>query len=174
MAKKAQPHLPPHGPSLPPERALQLLRGQRDKGKQILNNRPITSAVEQSWETVTRDVLSRAFGADSPNVSSVMDVGKFAFAFGGGDERQWEAQRAKDMDTRLQIIGGLIELIEAEVAVTSRARLTSDTRTDDTLPVKRVFLVHGHDDALTQETARFLERLSLEVTILREEQVERL
>jgi predicted nucleotide-binding protein len=98
-----------------------------------------------------------------------MDVGKFAFAFGGGNEQQWEAQRAEDMDTRLQIIDGLIELLESEVAVTSRARMTSDTRTEDTIPGKRVFLVHGHNDALTQETARFLERFSLQVTILREE-----
>lgn len=169
MVKRAQPHRPPQGPSLPPEQALQLLRGQREKGRQILNNRPITSAVDQSWETVTLDVLSRAFGADSPNVSSVMDVGKLAFAFGGGDEQKWEAQRAKDMDTRLQIIDGLIELLESEIAIASKTRLTSDTRTEGSALGRRVFLVHGHNDALTHETARFLERFNLQVTILRDE-----
>lgn len=33
----------------------------------------------------------------------------------------------------------------------------------------RVFLVHGHDEAAIHETARFLERLGLDVVILREQ-----
>jgi hypothetical protein len=70
--------------------------------------RPISSADEQAWETVTREVLIRAFGSESPNVGAVMDVGRFAFAMGGG-EQQWEAQRAEDMETRLKIMSELIE-----------------------------------------------------------------
>ena len=77
------------GPSLLPDQAAHLLCTQRDKGKQLLENRPITSAAEQAWKTVTRDVLIRAFGAASPNVSSVIDVGKYAFAFGDGNEQEW-------------------------------------------------------------------------------------
>jgi hypothetical protein len=67
-----------------------LLQVQYDKGATLLSHRPISSADEQAWETRTRDVLIRAFGSESPNVEAVMGVGKFAFAFGGGDEREWE------------------------------------------------------------------------------------
>ena len=42
-----------------------------------------------------------------------MDVGEFAFSFGGGDEREWENQRADDMETRLKITAELIELLHS-------------------------------------------------------------
>src|SRR4051812_37489591 len=100
-------------PSLPATHAAQLLKTQCEKGAALLSQRPISSADEQAWEAVTHDVLIRAFGSESPNVASVMDVGKYAFAFGGGDEQEWEAQRAEDMETRLKIIGELIELLQS-------------------------------------------------------------
>jgi hypothetical protein len=60
------------GPSLPPDQAIQFLRNQRDKGQKLLEKRPISYAAAETWETVTRDVLTKAFGAASPNVSSVI------------------------------------------------------------------------------------------------------
>lgn len=107
------------GPSLPPEQAVQLLIKQRDNGKHLLANRPITSAANQTWETVTREVLSKAFGPDSPNVTSVMDVGRYAFMFADSvTEAQWEKQHFDDMTTRLEIIDGLIELLNSHANLT--------------------------------------------------------
>jgi predicted nucleotide-binding protein len=171
MARKTQaPAKYQDEPSLTPDQAVRLLRAQRDKGKQLLDNRPITSAAEMTWETVTREVLSRAFGASSPNVASVMSVGDFAFAFGGGNEQEWESQRAEDMSTRLEIIDGLIELLESNSALEKSSSLSAISETDELKPPSnRVFLVHGHDEAAIHETARFLERLEQHVTILREQ-----
>lgn len=163
--KRSKPNPSQVGPSLNPGQAMKLLRVQVEKGKQLLTNRPLTSAAEQTWETVTRDVLSRAFGPDSPNVSSVMDVGKFRWAFGGGNEHEWEKGRAEDLATRLQVMEGLIELLESAMETTGAATATSPA---DHLS-KRIFLVHGHNEAAIHETARFLERLDLQVIILREQ-----
>jgi predicted nucleotide-binding protein len=158
------------GPSLPPKQTVELLRGQREKGKKLLANRPITSAADQAWETVTRDVLMRAFGAGSPNVSSVMDVGKYRFAFGGGNEQQWEEGRAEDMETRLEIIDGLIELLDSNAALTKTGAVATPLDQDETIQHgNRVFLVHGRNEATLYETARLLERFGLDVTILREQ-----
>jgi predicted nucleotide-binding protein len=154
---------------LTPDQAVQLLRVQRDKGKQLLDTRPITSAAEITWKTVTRDVLSRAFGASSPNVASVMGVGNYARTF-GSSEQEWERQRAKGMTTRLEIIDGLIELLESNSALEKSSSLSAISETDEVkLSSNRVFLVHGHDEAAIHETARFLERLDQQVTILREQ-----
>ena len=96
-----------------PLQAAQLLEKQCKKGATLLEQRPITSASDQAWETATRDVLIRAFGSDSPNVGAVMDVGKYAFAFGGESDQEYEAQRAEDMETRLQIMAELIALLHS-------------------------------------------------------------
>lgn len=171
MARKSQaPKASQEEPSLSPEQAIQLLRIQRDKAKQMLENRPITSATMQTWETVTRDVLSRSFGASSPNVSSVMNVGQYAFAFGNGTEHEWEQQRAEDTTTRLEIIDGLIELLMSNSALEKTGSLVSNPSQNESVQLgNRVFLVHGHNEAAIHETARFLERFDLDVTILREQ-----
>lgn len=171
MARKSQtPKTSQDEPSLSPEQAVQLLRVQREKAKEILDNRPITSATKQTWEIVTRDVLSRAFGASSPNVSSVMNIGQYAFAFGNGTEQEWEKQRAEDTATRLEIIDGLIELLMSNSALEKTDSLVSGSNLSKFIELgNRVFLVHGHNEAAIHETARFLERFNLDITILREQ-----
>jgi predicted nucleotide-binding protein len=163
MAKK-KPVAEPRPPSLSHEQALPLLKAQRAKGQELLNQRPISSAVETAWETVTRDVLARAFGDASPNVSSVMDVGRFAFGFGGGNETEWEEQRAQDMADRLTIIDSLIEMMQSEIAMRPGSENPVETELS-----RKAFLVHGHDERAIHETARFLEKLGVEVVILREQ-----
>lgn len=167
MSKKP-PAVVPVAPSLPVLHAAQLLRTQCDKGRSLLSGKPITSASEQAWETVTRDILIRAFGSESPNVGAVMDVGRYAFAFGGGSEQEWEAQRAEDMETRLKIMDELIELLHSSESLTKTGLATSPP-SELAGDSNRVFLVHGHHEGAIQETARWLERFGLTVTILREQ-----
>lgn len=148
-------------PTLEPAQAAQLLRAHRDKGHQLLNNRPISSSSNQAWETVIHDLLIRAFGSESPNIERVMSVGRYEFAFGGGNEISWENARANNMKTRLDILDGLIDLLDS-IKPYQPSSIQSEIG-------NKVFLVHGHDDAILQETARLLERFDLEVIILREQ-----
>jgi hypothetical protein len=69
---------------------VELLKRQVEKGRQLLAKPPITSAADKAWGTVTRDVLEKAFGVGAPSVRSVMDVGRYRNAFGGGNEQEWE------------------------------------------------------------------------------------
>jgi predicted nucleotide-binding protein len=155
---------PPTGPTVPPAQAITLLRMHVEKGRQLLASRPISSAADKTWETVTRDALSKAFGALSPNVRDVMNVGRYRNMFGGGNEKEWEQGRAEDMEERLTILEGLIESLETEV----KMQLPSFSLTEPA-GGSRVFLVHGHEEAMIHETARFLERLGLNVIVLREQ-----
>src|SRR5687768_10452038 len=109
MARKPSKHVPsPTDPSLPPERAIHLLRIQCEKGKQLLQSRPISDDQEQAWKAVTEEILKKSFGSTSPQVSRVMDVGQYKFAFGGGSEREHEQSRAEGMQSRLTIMESLI------------------------------------------------------------------
>lgn len=159
-------------PSLPPEQAVKLLIKQRDKGKHLLENRPIASVAEQTWETVTREVLTEAFGSDSPNVGSVMDVGKYTFMFADNvTEAQWAQHRIENMTTRLEIIDGLIELLSDHANLTEigASAMPPDNSINQHNISNRVFLVHGHNELALQETARFLEKFDLDVIVLREQ-----
>jgi hypothetical protein len=153
-------------PSLPPPQAAQFLNKQCEKGAALLSHRPITSADKQAWETVTRDVLIRAFGSESPNVGAVMDVGKYGFVLGGGNEQKWEAQRAEDMETRLKIMAELIESLHSSESL---GKIRGGIIQTIEMHSNRVFLVHGHNEGAIHETARWLEQFGLSVTILREE-----
>jgi predicted nucleotide-binding protein len=95
----------------------------------------------------------------------VMDVGKFgSFPMGAGEE-YWENHRAESLQSQVTAIDSLIELLETELSLQSSAH----TATTSEVPVgNEIFLVHGHDEAVLQSAARFLEKLDLSVTILRE------
>ena len=151
----------PIRPSLPPIKAAKLLKAHLEKGKTLLSNRPISSACAQAWETVTHDLLIRAFGSESPNVASVRDIGIFSM-LGGGDEREWERRRAENMSTRLEIMAGLIDLLDS---IESSSDANQSNEENEPMPqhANRVFLVHGHDERAIHETARWLERLDLQV-----------
>lgn len=171
MARKKTAASPPTAPpTLETAQAAQLLRAHCEKGRQILKSRPISSSTEQAWEAVAHDLLIRAFGNTSPNVDRVMGVGRYDFPLGDGNETEWENARAENLTTRLEILDGLVDLLEsqARLAATGSVNLTSPSSDRDQVG-NTVFLVHGHDEAVIHETARLLERLGLDLTILREQ-----
>jgi predicted nucleotide-binding protein len=155
--------------TLAAEHAAQLLRAHIKRGKQLLESRPISSGSEQAWETVCHDLLIQAFGSTSPSVERVMNVGNFDFAFGGGNEVTWEDARARNLKTRIQILEGLVELLESKASLQA---ISVGSETNDTKVAResaKVFLVHGHSEAITHAAARFIEKLGIEVIVLREQ-----
>ncbi|MBI3918831.1 MAG: hypothetical protein HY322_17705 [Betaproteobacteria bacterium] len=104
-------------PSVTPEQGVKLVRTVIDKGRALLNARPITSDKYAAWSTIARDFLTKTIGSLSPNVSSVMDVGRYgAFAVNAGEE-YWEQNRAENLEKKLAILEGLIEVLQTEVAL---------------------------------------------------------
>lgn len=152
-------------PEIPPEKGIELLSKQIEKGEKLLSSRPIASDDYSSWELVTRNYLEKAFGTDSPNVNSIMTVGAYgSFPMGAG-EAWWENHRAESLRTQLKKLQGLVELLQTEVEL----RNDGIIRQEPEFSGHRIFLVHGHDKLALQETARFLEKLEQNVIILREQ-----
>jgi predicted nucleotide-binding protein len=156
-------------PSITPEQAIQLLQVQRDKGKNLLGNRPITFAAEQAWETVTREVLAQAYGSNSPNIASVLNSGSNIIVY-GGNELKRENERAERMTTHVIVLGELIDFLISSSALIKSGSFSNTLETNDLAKSSnRVFLVHGHNEAVIHETARFLEKFDLNVISLREQ-----
>jgi len=152
-------------PQLGPEQAIPLLRTQVDKASQLLASRPLGSDAYSSWELVTINILEKAFGDNSPNVSNVQSVGKYgAFpAFAGED--WWEQHRSQSLQTQKTRVQALIDLLETEAQLQSSGQISPQSH----LHGSKIFLVHGHDERVLHETARFLEHLKQVVVVLREQ-----
>lgn len=155
----------PSAREVPPEKGIILLKQQIDKGRTLLGSRPLSSDDISTWDLLSRNFLEKAFGKNSPNVTSVTAAGAFgSFPMNAG-EQWWENHRAETLQTKIRTLEGLVELLSTELALESDHSIFQ--------PVQefghRIFLVHGHDGGALNEVARYLEKLQQEVIVLREQ-----
>lgn len=163
MPAKKQPPIVGN-PEVGPTDGIRLLKQQIMRGEEMLA-RPINSDSMGSWDLLTKNFLVKTFGENSPNVSSITDVGRFGMIPINAGEAYWENRRAENLRSKLSRLQGLVELLQTEIELVG-----GDVSVEVSLPMgRRVFLVHGHNDGLLHEVARFLEKLALEPIILREQ-----
>ena len=163
--KKQKNTPPPVGePSVDAAKAIELLKKQKEKAEQIAASRPVTNDAVSSWEALTRNYLEMAFGANSPNVAEIMEVGSFKGGYVGAGPEFYENQRYETLRTQITKLDSLMELLETQISLKHKEHPSHST-----LDGNSVFLVHGHNETVTQSVARFLEKLQLDVVILREE-----
>jgi len=144
---------------------LGLLSTLVDKGKALLAARPLSSDEHGNWKLLARNYLEKAFGTNSPNVATVIDVGVYGAFPMGAEEEWWEQHRAETLTTQIKRVEGLIELLNTEAQLSAG----EPPMAAPTITGHRIFLVHGQDQALLHETARFLEKLGQEFVVLREQ-----
>lgn len=166
MAKKRSTGPPEPGPrEISPEKGIHLLRGQMEKGRALLAARPLSSDEYSSWKILTRNYLEKVFGTNSSNVSAITAVGSYGSFPMNASEAWWENNRAQNLETQIKRLEGLVELLSTEMQLSAG----DAPHVDVAVTGHRVFLVHGHDEAVLHEVARFLERLEQDVVILREQ-----
>ena len=152
-------------PEVEPAPAAALLRKQIASGEKLLAERPIDEDPYATWGMLTRNYLEKAFGKNSPNVSTVTDVGRYGSVPMNAGNDWWENRRAESLQSQLSKLGGLMELLATEGELQSGHAIAQPSPSRG----HKIFLVHGHDALALQETARFLEKLNQEVVILREQ-----
>lgn len=166
VTRKAPPKPLVVAPEIAPSDGIRLLNQQIRRAEELLASRPIKPDALSSWELLTKNFLSRAFGDFSPNVSAVVDIGKYgSFPMNAGPE-WWDERHAKSLQTKVSRLRGLVELLETELSLTGEAPSQPES---PVVVSRRVFLVHGHHDGLLHEVARYLDKLKLEPIILREQ-----
>lgn len=166
MARSKTPSRPsPEPPEVSPVQGVQLINTQIAKAEELLENRPLTKDDYSTWELLTRNYLEKAFGKHSPNISSVTDVGKYgSFPMNAG-EQWWENHRKTSLQTQKRKLEGLRELLQTEMQLTGgNAPQVSREPTGH-----KIFFVHGHDERVLHEVARYLEKLQQQIIILREQ-----
>src|SRR5437870_12862745 len=146
MAKKRKDPESSRLAEIGPQQGIDLIQRQIAKGEQILERRPIVKDDYSSWELVTRKILEKAFGKNSPNVTSITSVGKYGGFPGNAGEAWWENHRAESLRTQLTKLRGLVELLETEVEL----RDAGTVKGVEASSGHRIFLVHGHDGLALQ------------------------
>lgn len=164
MVKRNPVKDPPESPQVLPSIGIKLLRELLGKGRELLQDRPLSSNKHSAWELLARNYLEKAFGVNSPNVSSVLDDWGSIINY-NADESDLEERRAGNLQTQLIKLERLIELLNTEIQLSVGESIQNK-------PLEfgyKVFLVHGHDMAVLHETARFLEKLNQDVIVLHEQ-----
>lgn len=152
-------------PEITPAKAIALLKKHSEAGNKLLSERPIQEDDYSTWVMLSRNYLEKAFGKNSPNVTTVTDVGRYgSFPMEAGNA-WWENHHAESLQTQLSKLKGLIELLETEQELQNDHIVAPEREVSG----HKVFLVHGHDDLALHESARFLEKLQQDVVVLREQ-----
>lgn len=148
------------------EQPLEHLISRRREAASLLKNLPIERPAFQAWQHTTRQILIMVFGHGSDNVSAVMDIADLNDPGIGAttiEQRRYFVQTLRDQQLMLASCINIFKAGGVEMP-------DSDAISEETHIIgNKVFLVHGHDDAVRETVARFLERLGLEVVILREQ-----
>lgn len=126
MAKTTPPDPTPSAPSLTPKVAVGLLRHWRSKGQALLRSRPLDQGDYHAWEVATRNVLERAFGVGSNTVRGIMDIGKYGSRPLSPTDAWRENHRAESLARQLKAMEGLVELLDADIALDGRGELAGD------------------------------------------------
>ena len=124
---------------------------------------------EQGWTNLTLNILTHGFGEESNNVSQFHQARWAGEHYLGGMS---EGLIQQNFQKRLEAFSAMLksslaelELMGAGVDAVAATRESTPAKVDS----RNVFVVHGHDDAVTASVARFLEKLDLHPIILHEQ-----
>lgn len=115
-----------------------------------------------TWDEYNTDLLRKLFTTDdeAEQYGQVVPfVGYFEQTFG---ERV--ADFLKDVDKQVRRLGSVVSRLELFDEAESQPAISRTTTSS-----KRVFIVHGHDEALREAAARFVMKLNYEPIILQEQ-----
>lgn len=115
--------------------------------------------------------LNKIFSQSSPHTEKFKKV-KFtpsmsALRADNTDSYIRSFQRGKT--SMISVLNGAKKEIELEELFPPTPTLPLDTEVVESTKSNKVFIVHGHDDGLKNEVARFVEKLGLEAVILHEQ-----
>ena len=156
-------------PQIPPDKGIVLVERQIEAGAKINAGSFIQDDDYRSWENTTENYLVKAFGMNHSNVEQFRELGRvWAVPFDAGVEF-WQKHYRNSLNSQLVRLRAYVEQLKTELELSSPATLGSMETASANQPSKKVFVVHGHNDAIREACARFLEHLDLEPIILHEQ-----
>ena len=149
-------------PTLNPSQGLSLLQRQLLAGEALANLLAVPEDTFNQWDSSTYSFIIQSFGSSTINKHKFSEAGRPSYTSMRGDQANPNILRREKLTGKLAILKSCIEQLEAMVE-------TSSSSPAIVLKNEKVFLVHGREVGVRESVARFLEKLSLPVTILHEQ-----
>lgn len=167
--RKSQSAPPSIPPSVTLEQAIILLKRQIDEGKKLLSRDFLAEIEFDVWESKTKDFLIKSYGTQSHHIDDVIDIGKYGVVLMGEGEQYGEKRRREHLTSKVKMLESKIEILETDIELQTHKINPSQKQNIIDSDSLNVFIVHGHDDSLLHEVARFIGSLNLKAVILREQ-----
>ena len=159
----------PAGPTLQPAQALAVLTASLEAARKMAAPR-ISQEKFDSWAAVAHQNLKSAFGEESSQaqefyviISGTHPIGIIVSGEGFHDNTDYDQARGRALNRAIPLMDACIENLKL-LHQASLPPPASPSRTS-----REVFIVHGHDETLKLESARFVEGLGLKSVILSEQ-----
>lgn len=153
----------PTAPTIAPEQGVELINRQITRGQEILGKRPVSSDAYSAWQNSTCVILEKCFGSETRNVERFEEASRI---YAATLDTDFEALSAEHLQRQLVLLDSYVDLLQTELTIQGR---TMNHPAISPITSRRVFLVHGRDEATKEAAARFLEKLQLEPVILHEQ-----
>jgi hypothetical protein len=132
------------------------------EGSAILSNRLIVKEDVYAWTQKGRELLLRCFGSNSKIIAD------FEFAVANSwpendTSGAWDAVNEKTLTFQLRLLGNCVDLLQVGQPP------VQSIHSSDLGHGNSIFLVHGHNEAVRDKVAQFLEQLDLKLVILEEQ-----
>ncbi|WP_171016540.1 TIR domain-containing protein [Pseudomonas sp. D(2018)] len=132
-----------------------------------------TSPELQVLERSIEDTLERCFGVNTTAANRYKEAYELHYQVmvwvSGMPEPNYKARTKEKIEEARALLGQAINALKTDLEDLEPSIVTPATNARPTTDSSRVFLVHGHDDAVRETVARFLEKLGLQVIILHEQ-----
>jgi predicted nucleotide-binding protein len=169
-----QPPEPPLALSVSREEARERIARQIDKGR-ILADSSVRSESEleraradvSTWESYTEELLRRLF----TNGSLAEEFTRFwgSVSYVGQPIEETIEQFREDVRNHVHRLESIVERLELLPEPSDSIAPSSVLQPEFKAPSRRIFVVHGHNDAIREKVSRFLERLKLAPIVLHEQ-----
>ncbi|XEG75289.1 nucleotide-binding protein [Pseudomonas sp. abacavir_1] len=132
-----------------------------------------TSPELQALERSIEDTLERYFGVNTTAANRYKAAHELHYHqmvwVSGMPEPNYKAHTKTNIEAAKALLGQAINALKADLEDLGPSLLAPATKASLSAGSSRVFLVHGHDEAVRETVARFLEKLGLQVIILHEQ-----
>jgi predicted nucleotide-binding protein len=158
----------PAGPTLQPAQALAVLTASLDAARKMAAPR-ISQEKFDSWAAVAHQNLKGAFGEESSPAQEFYGIMSGTYPIGiivsdgYHDNTDYDQERGRALNRAIPLLDACIENLKI-LHPASLPPLVGPSKAS-----REVFIVHGHDETLKLEAARFVDGLGLKVVILSEQ-----
>jgi len=151
-------------PSLPPNKAIALLRQQRDKIDDLLKLKYDDPQVDK-WDNFTQQVIVKSFGKPHDNLSAYYSTRTGGSIYVNMPDYAIQENFINGYTALKTLLEGFIEQLEAFGEPTEEKIIEATKH----ISSMEIFIVHGHNEEVKNELAIILNKLGFKPIILHEQ-----